>query len=620
MNPFSKIIFLIIILTGIRISSFSQEYVLPLENNPVLKGHSMPENKKAVNEVLLEIPIVDDFSYNSIYPSSKIWADNYAYINTGYAVNPPTIGVATMDALDWNGSVYSFATISPETFDADYLTSYPINLNYPVSDSVYLSFYYQPQGNGLQPNPGDSLCLDFFDPQNDLWTNVWRVAGDTLSSFKQVMVPIRESRFLTEGFRFGFRNKASLPKNSHYKDKRGNVDHWNIDYIYLNRQRFRADTVLRDVAFQKPTPSMLKKYESIPWDHLKVAYNTIYNPYITFHYVNNDTATRNVTRSVDVYDEVLDKLYAPSNSSAQDILPRASNTFALSMIYPFQFSQGDTASFLIRSWLRTDDFDNKANDTLLRRQLFRDYFAYDDGSAERSYGLRGQGTSNGLIAVRFDSYIPDELGGVDVYFTQLKDSLNLGYYFKFMVWDDNEGVPGELIYEGSSDITVDYSDKLNKFVRFWFDRTISINGKYYVGTFQYNSYMLNIGLDINTPNNGNLFYNLGEGWTESAAPGTLLLRPFVKRNYSSRKDYSNWQNSVQIFPNPADDWINLQLPESERDSKIKISIYTISGKLVASFDQFQDSIYTGSFTEGVYFITFLSNSGQIRTEKLLIHR
>ena len=263
--------------------------------------------------------MLDDFSYRSPYPDPSLWADNYAYINNGYAVDPPTIGVATMDALDQNGSVYDFATISPETFDADLLTSHPINLNYPASDSIYLSFFYQPQGNGVEPMPHDSLFLDFYDPVGERWVNVWGVPGDTLSAFSQVMVPVRDTLFLKKGFRFGFRNRASLPQNNDYKDKRGNVDHWNIDYVRLDKNRTAADTIIRDVAFYKPIPSLLKNYESIPWDHFGVAYNTLYRQKITLNYFNNDSATRNVTRSASVYNEVWDHLFAPNNSSAQDI-------------------------------------------------------------------------------------------------------------------------------------------------------------------------------------------------------------------------------------------------------------------------------------------------------------
>ncbi len=620
MKLFFKPGVLFILLLTILYPAMTQEYLLPLKNNSQLPDQGQTLLKKAVAEELLDLPLLDDFSYRSPYPDPALWADNYAYINNGYAVDPPTIGVATMDALNQNGSVYTFATTSPKTFDADLLTSHPINLDYPASDSIYLSFYYQPQGTGIEPMPHDSLLLDFYDPVNERWVNVWGVQGDTLSAFKQVMVPVRDTLFLKKGFKFGFRNRASLPQNSDYKDKRGNVDHWNIDYVRLDKNRTAADTIIRDVAFYKPIPSLLKNYESIPWDHFGVAYNTLYRQNITLNYFNNDTAIRNVTRNANVYNEVWDHLFDPRNASAQDILPATSVSHDISTLYPFQFARGDTASYLIKAWLRTDEFDNKLNDTIYRRQLFRDYFAYDDGTAERAYGLRGQGTNNSTIAVRFNSFIADELGGVDIYFTQLKDSLNLGYYYKFMVWDDNNGVPGNIIYADEPDYPVKYADSLNTFIRYEFNETVSISGIFYVGLLQYNQFLMNIGMDINTPAGGNIFYNLSNEWQQSSAPGSLMIRPFVKRSYSFSKNRETNFTTLKIGPNPAKDYVRIQLPPEAANASIHLSVYDITGKKIDSFNNIDGEIYTGNLSKGIYLFKFTSDKLIFKIERIIIQR
>lgn len=619
MRFFSKTSVLCVLLATVVTVATAQEYLLPLKNNPQLLNNDQPPVKKAAEE-LLELPLSDDFSYNSVYPDPAIWADNYAYINNGYAVNPPTIGVATMDALDQNGSVYPFATISPKTFDADLLTSHPINLHYPASDSIYLSFFYQPQGNGHELQPYDSLYMDFFDPLAEEWINVWGVPGDSLRAFRQVMIPIRDSLYLKEGFRFGFRNRASIPKNEDYRDKWGNVDHWNIDYVRLDRNRNMADTIIRDVAFYKPIPSLLKDYESIPWDHFGVAYNTIYLPNITLNYFNNDSAIRNVTRSASIYNEVWDNLFDPGNSSTQDILPQTAVSHNISAIYPFQFARGDTASYLIKAWLRTDAFDNKQNDTIYRRQVFRDYFAYDDGTAERGYGLRGQGTSNGRFAVRFNSFIADELGGVDIYFTQLKDSLNLGYYYKFMVWDDDNGVPGNIIYEDEPDYAVEYADSLNRFIRYEFKETVSISGTFYVGLLQYNQFQLNVGMDVNKPANGNVLYNIGNEWQTSFIPGSLLLRPFVMRSYSSEGSPKPEITNLRIGPNPAGNYLFVEPSPEAAAARIQLSVYDITGRVVDSYGEVGREVFTGHLPEGVYLFKFTSDKFHFKTERIIIKR
>ncbi|HKK62649.1 MAG TPA: T9SS type A sorting domain-containing protein, partial [Bacteroidales bacterium] len=459
----------------------------------------------------------------------------------------------------------------------------------------------------------------FYDIETESWINVWGTSGDTLQPFQHAMVPITEARFLKNGFQFSFRNKASLPKNFDYRDKRGNVDHWNIDYVILDKNRSINDTIIRDVAFSEPLTSMVKNYQSIPWDHLEAAYNSAYLPYFDLHYFNNDTAVRNVTRFLQVYDQVWDELYKPNNASTQDIFPSTETEFQYTSIYPFQFNRGDTASLLVKSWLRTDDFDNKTNDTITRRQVFKDYFAYDDGSAERAYGLRGQGTSNALIAVRYNSFIADELGGVDIYFTQLLDSLNEEYYYKFMVWDDADGQPGNVIYDGSTDYQVKYSDRINEFIRFEFDRTVPVNGVFYVGVLQYNQYMLNIGMDVNTNKNNNLLFNLGGEWQNSDAPGNIMLRPYVMRSYSVNSKQLEKSINIKVWPNPTKDILNIESYNWTANSPMSLAIYDISGKKVRSFENINKQINVGDMQAGIYFLVLSMENQPDETVKFVIH-
>ena len=125
----------------------------------------------------LHLPFVDDFSNYTGYPNPALWQDRYAFVNRSFAIQPPTLGVATLDALDENGNVYSHADAAG--FKADQLTSLPIRLDYNftlhremrVSDSLYFSFYYQPAGGSLagvewerlgnRPEGRDSLILEF---------------------------------------------------------------------------------------------------------------------------------------------------------------------------------------------------------------------------------------------------------------------------------------------------------------------------------------------------------------------------------------------------------------------------------------------------------------------------
>ena len=114
------------------------------------------------------LPFFDDFSQSTLYPDSTKWTDNNVLVNDGFPLCPPNRNAATFDVLDANGRVYDYAISNP--FVAEYLTSVRIRLDSIMvpepraltpADSVYLSFYYQPQGNGHAPEELDSLVLQF---------------------------------------------------------------------------------------------------------------------------------------------------------------------------------------------------------------------------------------------------------------------------------------------------------------------------------------------------------------------------------------------------------------------------------------------------------------------------
>ena len=599
----------------------AQEVITPLFNNPMAPG-GYPSNaaaKKSAQEILLEIPLFDDFSNTNILPNKELWSDVSAFVNNTFCLNPVSNGVATLDALDSAGNIYSHALISPNTFVADHLTSHPIKLDYPASDSIYLSFLYQPGGLCDFPEEGDSLMVDFYATDSARWINVWRVPGSKLQSFQHAMIPIRSSRFLVEGFKFRFRNRASLPKNNDYPDMRSNVDYWHVDYIRLHGNRVVSDTILRDVAFVSPLNSILKDLTSLPWAHFEPAYNTVLYPFVKGHYKNNDTITRNVTRSLTIYEPAHGEIHNPSVPTAQDLPGMEDTVVNFPFIYPFDFDRGDDALIRFTAALRTDEIDPKVNDTVVHDQLFKDYYAYDDGTAEAGYGLRGSGTSGGLLAMKYNSYKPDYLGGVYISFNQVNDSINLEYYFKLVVWDDNEGQPGSIIWEDEKDYKVEYPTTYPGFVKYQFSEPVPVDGPFYVGWRQYNQYILNAGLDLNhTLSNPVMYYNIQGIWRVSEAPGVMMFRPFLF-NETTGVARSNESNiSLQIYPNPAKDVIYFKIPEADNNTILRIEIIDASGRLIRQIETHSRSLDISDISQGIYYIRTISGS-IIYHSKLLIN-
>ncbi len=137
----------------------------------ILTPFGLGDGKASENRVVAParfLPFFDDFSHSVLYPDSTKWTDRNVLVNDGFPLSPPNRNCATLDVLDENGKVYSHAISN--AFVAEHLTSVRIRLDSIMepepraltpADSVYLSFWYQPQGNGNPPEAQDSLVLQF---------------------------------------------------------------------------------------------------------------------------------------------------------------------------------------------------------------------------------------------------------------------------------------------------------------------------------------------------------------------------------------------------------------------------------------------------------------------------
>jgi len=599
----------------------AQEVFTPLQSNPraAQQYHNFHSAKKSAKAVLLELPFFDDFSNSSLLPDTGRWSDAFAFVNNNFSVNPVTNGVATLDALDETGSIYSNAVLDPNTFEADSLTSHPINLAYQVSDSIYFSFLYQPGGLCDLPEEGDSLMVDFYASDSSDWINVWRLPGSELHPFRHVMIPVIENRFLNSEFRFRFRNRASLSRNNEMPDKRSNVDYWHVDYVRLDTNRTAADTILRDVAFNTPLTSVFKELSAVPWSHFESARFTTLSPFVSAQYRNNDSIPRNVTRSL----TILEPLYGESEligiPTAQDIPAFEETVVDFAFPYDLDFNRGDSALLRLKAALRTDVFDPKINDTVIHDQLFRDYYAYDDGTAEVGYGLRGDGTEYGMVAIRHNSYEADMLGGVYIYFNQVYDSLNMkDYTFNLMVWNDSDGYPGTAIWDDESIHRPRYTSTYTGFVKYEFTEPIPVNGTFYVGWRQYKPFTMNMGLDKNSvPVSPVMFFNLGT-WASSEAPGMVLFRPYLYEPSTGVNQAASTISPLSLYPNPASDRIWFQFPSGSEGEDIPLYIYDTSGRQLYHTVLRSNSLDVSGYAPGLYYIRAII-AGEPYYSKVLIN-
>jgi len=535
----------------------AQEVVTGLFSEPRIKAEwEKRDKRKSISATdTLELPFFDDFSKPAVYPDPSKWQDKFVFINNTYSDKQRTAGIATFDALDNTGRLYESASSS--VFEADHLTSRPINLNYTSADDIYLSFLYEPGGLADKPETKDILLLQFYAPLESKWYNEWVAPTVTSDTFRAVIVRIDQARYLKKGFMFRFINFASLNSATTDPSISGNCDQWNVDYIFLGKNRNDNDTSAADVAFTKPVRTILKTYESMPWTQFRQVFLSEMGPWITVNYLNNDKIVRNVTRNFRIYD-VYKKVESFSfTAGATNIDPLTPVKYNANLIYTFNSTSTDSALFEIKSMLTTDIFDPKDNDTIIFYQKFNNYFAYDDGTSEAGYGVNGLGSKNAMVACRFKTFVTDTLRAIQICFNDSYQNANLRS-FDLMVWADDNGIPGDVIYS-QQDMMVTQGKGINGFYTWQLTDPIELTGTFFIGWKQRSETFLNAGFDINTPPLGRQFYWINGNWNNSQAPGTIMMRPQVGPRITNTgiAAVRDRGGKLRIWPNPADEVITM---------------------------------------------------------------
>jgi hypothetical protein len=595
----------------------AQEVVTGLQINTrvVNAVKDMKMNKRSSADPTLSLPFFEDFSGKSLLPDSKKWSDNYVFINNTYSDQQITQGIATFDAIGNTGRLYETASTLP--FSADKLTSQPLDLNYSSAENIWMSFFYQAGGLADPPEKNDSLTLQFFAPDENMWYSVWKTSGTTDLKFKPAIIKIANSRFLRKGFQFRFTNYASLSPNTSDPSLVANCDIWNIDYILIDRNRNGADTVFSDVAYRLPVRSLLKSHEAMPWKQFRNVELQEMGSSINVNYRNNDTIARNVTRDFEISDVYNNSVSHSFTAGATIIGPLTNVPYKANLIYTFNTTNSDSALFKITCSLKTDEFDPKANDTLTYYQTFRNYFAFDDGSAEGGYGINGLGSRNAMFAYRFKSFIQDTLRAITICFNDSYQNANKRA-FDLMVWKDNNGMPGDVLCT-AEEVMVEQGSQINGFYNYNLPEGIPVDDIFYVGWKQRSETFLNAGFDINTPNNGRQFYWLNGDWRASQTNGSVMIRPILGdriRTVSINETEFSGKNSIKIWPNPANDYLRVSLGDEQNREVTRISVIDLCGRKLIDVP-FSDLIDISNLKEGIYIVVALINGRQESLTRLI---
>ena len=535
---------------------------------------------------------------------SLLWVDNYVYHNYRFGDHPRTLGVMTFDGLDESGYPYAIGTTSSGY--ADVLTSKPIDLSgMSPADSVYISFIYQPQGFGDEPESTDSLLLEFFDSANNQWNRIWGDTGRNVSPFRIVHLPLTGNNYFTDAFQFRFRNYGGLS---------GSLDHFHLDMVYLREATPPAyiDTVFKDFSFVYPVNSLLNDYTSVPWDHYKESIDNKMSAAMEVVVFNGSSGPENYQdgaveisyAGVSEGDFILQGFTLAEQQINYAALDFATSYHDLKSGYEFPRDlSGVYEEFDVRVNASAQYPNYEPNDSTAFTQGFYNFYSYDDGSAEAAFGPTG---AQARLAIHFEAYQPDSLIGVKLCFVPSVNDVS-NKLFLLTVWDDENGEPGDVLYEDDvfNPRNPAYSQDKNQYLDYYFIDTmkVPVGNSFFIGWRQLDPERLNLGFDRNIDQSDEIFYSVNGGvsWLVSPFSGSAMVRPI----FSTQMDTSLGliepeTESIQIliFPNPVRDEVFIKNAGESLNEKLLLDA---AGRVLMS--TMEDSFDLQTLDSGIYFIS-----------------
>jgi Secretion system C-terminal sorting domain len=607
----------------IRTLAFSQNtpegYTLsPLSTNAVLERFVELPRPKMPPPDSIDLPFMDDFSNVGPYPDANLWLDNKVFINTTMSGNTaPSVGVATFDALGGNGKPYQ--PVGGLVESADTLTSNYINLkdfvntsgarqNLSAADSVYMTFFLQPKGLCYVPRTRDSMQLEFRNSAGDwrvvrsfkgipdslLKSNI--VAEDTLPPFVYYAVPITEGAYFYGKFQFRFRNFGRTG---------GIYEVWHLDYVKIAPNR-RLATIknLDDMALVEQPRNPLVRYTSMPWRQVKANLKGEFRDSVYTRLFNHFAIARNPTNTnlkittsenttlVDSYTFIdgvnvppsvfyqFAKVH-PSTATSLDLISDKVPELTITTVQSLEISgqeSNDRAKAAIR------------NDRVSRTTVFKNYLAYDDGTAEMQFTRFGDGNST---AIKYRLNVRDTIRGVQFFFPFINGNAATDALFNLNIWKDslnttpiftqNNVKPFYLTrkvdtLQGFTTYRLETKTKKDTFI-------VVPAGDIFVGWQNVGDVKIPIGLDRNNLDKAQYLYQrIGGIWEVVPRKiGAVMVRPMlgggVALNSSALKINEVSLSSVMsIYPNPASDRLFFDI-KSGTFENYDVSVFSLMGKL-----------------------------------------
>lgn len=605
-----------------------------------------------VSQQTIDLPFMDDFSYDGPFPDKNKWLDLDPFINNDMAIQPVSVGVATFDGLGPDGIPYRGG------FGAsDRLTSMYIDLSDASNtDNLYLSFWLQQEGLGDRPEPEDRMQLEF-KRDDGTWQNIAQFAGvsDTVPTnvtrdWEYYFYAINDSDFYHDAFQFRFTN---------YSSRTGILDLWHLDYVRLDRNADRKN--VNDVAFTTAPRPILKNYTAMPWNHFEGQEIEELSEFIEIGLYNHFDeavsvpesslilAEENATTILDVnllngQEANLDseqyefKNYSLSSESA-DVFPPVFNDYVNAIEQ--NFNNRDSLALTLSYTLDVPSQNTSpgyeaisSNDEVSRTTRFYNYFAHDDGTAESNVVAQNFNNQSVEVAVQFTANVDDTLRAIQMHIPHTTINIET-QLLTLKVWIGQ--LDDEPEYEAifTRPIYVDeIRDSLQAFTTYNLENELTgeyqglfiPKGDFFIGWEQFSTCTgtacVPVGYDKNTPEAAPYnYFNANEaGWEnlpDAIAPGAIMIRPVVGDITpipTNTEQITVEENPVYIFPNPTRGIVNMVVADGNY-SDYQVAIFNSTGQLIKE-EMLRERIDLSNYAGGVYYLKILDK----RSQKIFNHK
>jgi len=627
------------VLLTCSLTAVSQIVTVPIQNN---SGNLEKTTARTAALTPMKLPFWDDFSFTKTkFPHDTLWYPNQSvWVNDGMGINPPSIKVATFDGIDSIGKPYNVNNITAKGY-ADKLISRPLRMDLidpSLQATVFISFFYQFQGNGEPPDQGDFFSLSFKNNLG-LWDVVWSKENDgTLQKdvFVPITIAITDPKYFYNGFQFRFQNFARLS---------GPYDTWHLDYVFLNNGNVSNNPPpFPDRTIVSSLTSLFQSYQSVPLKHFFTdPAGHLAKPSLVLtnrrqdqpqgqgqpvSYSSTSVIATKKDNAVTTIPITLDTGLPIGN----DLYYNEKRVLTLNQIPATSFfdSQADSIGIQINLSLDTRDntiktgtqgdyvpliyspIDFRLNDNVSKKFSLMDYYAYDDGTAEYGAGLNQPGA---LLAYKFTMQTPepDTLVAIAMYFPRFGDDSS--QTIQLSIWKDLLNNPSSLLYQEV--IPVTRSDQ-DKFVApHVLSRGVGVKGSFYIGWKQITSAVIAVGLDKNTESGDNMYYNINGTWLKNVdVKGSLMMRPVFGKNNGVITGVDEAVVEQLAYPNPNNGIFYITKEASN------ISLFDITGRTIDfNLEDLGDikKLDAQHVTPGIYILRSMQHN-RLKVQKIRVQR